>query len=183
MILLAVSPLFCLSSNESKGVKITPEFEALVKVAPLKPAKATAFLTPGVLRMISEARWIPRQAASDAHLVISTTILCPGPMKPCGTILPIPRRAGHPDEDGERAEKQPVRHVADKPGVACSSKPWLKPLPRLRPNREKMLWTLWSCGRSTTLPVLATASARQETPSQPIWSRRIVDRTDQRCRE
>ncbi len=32
------------------------ELEALVKVAPLKPAKATAFFTPGVLRMISEAR-------------------------------------------------------------------------------------------------------------------------------
>ena len=33
MILVAVSPLFNLSSNGLKGVKMTPEFEALVKVA------------------------------------------------------------------------------------------------------------------------------------------------------
>jgi hypothetical protein len=40
----------------SKAAKTTPALEALVKVAPLKPENATAFLTPGVFLMISEAR-------------------------------------------------------------------------------------------------------------------------------
>ena len=40
----------------SKRAKIAAALEALVKVAPEKPAKATASMTPGVSWMILEAR-------------------------------------------------------------------------------------------------------------------------------
>ena len=49
MIWSADWPAASRSSNESKAAKITPALLALVKVAPEKPAKATASLTPGVL--------------------------------------------------------------------------------------------------------------------------------------
>ena len=38
---------FTRSSNGFKVTKITPELGALVKVAPSKPAKVTAWATPG----------------------------------------------------------------------------------------------------------------------------------------
>jgi len=56
MIWLALWPSFNRFSNESKRAKTTPALEALVKVAPEKPAKATASVTPGVAAMILEAR-------------------------------------------------------------------------------------------------------------------------------
>jgi hypothetical protein len=49
------------SSKGSKPAKTTPALVALVKVAPEKPAKATALRTPGVSWMIREA--------SQHHLV------------------------------------------------------------------------------------------------------------------
>ena len=55
MIWSADWPAASLSSKESKAAKITPALLALVKVAPEKPAKATASLTPGVFWMISDA--------------------------------------------------------------------------------------------------------------------------------
>ena len=55
MIWPAVWPVSSRCSKLSNGAKITPALLALVKVAPEKPAKATALATPGVLRMISEA--------------------------------------------------------------------------------------------------------------------------------
>ena len=42
------SPASSRSSNGSNAAKMTPALLALVKVAPEKPAKATAFVTPGV---------------------------------------------------------------------------------------------------------------------------------------
>lgn len=65
MICVAFWPCSSRSSKLSKGVKITPEFEALVKVAPLKPAKATASLTPGTSRIIADARWTTASVRSS----------------------------------------------------------------------------------------------------------------------
>ena len=50
-------PAFSRSSKGPKRANTTAAFEAFVKVAPEKPAKATAFVTPGVLRMMSVAFW------------------------------------------------------------------------------------------------------------------------------
>ena len=50
MIFADVSPVSSRSSKLSNGAKMTPALVALVKVAPEKPAKATALATPGVLR-------------------------------------------------------------------------------------------------------------------------------------
>ena len=44
------------SANGFSGTKITPVLGALVKVAPSKPTNATAFCTPGV-PMISSDAW------------------------------------------------------------------------------------------------------------------------------
>ena len=65
MILPADSPALSRLSKSLNGAKITPALLALVKVAPEKPAKATASCTPGVLRMISEAFWITASVRSS----------------------------------------------------------------------------------------------------------------------
>ena len=44
------------SANGLSGTKITPAFGELVKVAPSKPTKATAFCTPGEPLISSDAR-------------------------------------------------------------------------------------------------------------------------------
>ena len=56
MTALAGRPALVRSSKGCSAAKIAAAFEALVKVAPEKPAKATAFFTPGVWSMISVAR-------------------------------------------------------------------------------------------------------------------------------
>ena len=53
--LVAESPLAARSSNGASGVKIAPALDALVKVAPSKPANGTAWITPGVPSAISVA--------------------------------------------------------------------------------------------------------------------------------
>ena len=48
----AVRPCFNLSSNGAMAEKMAPPLDALVKVAPSKPAKGTAWSMPSVSRMI-----------------------------------------------------------------------------------------------------------------------------------
>ena len=56
MTALAVCPFRTRSGNGENAVKTTAVLEALVNVAPEKPAKATALATPGVAFAISETR-------------------------------------------------------------------------------------------------------------------------------
>ena len=53
--LAAESPLAARSANGASGVKMAPPLDALVKVAPSKPANGTAWITPGVPSAISVA--------------------------------------------------------------------------------------------------------------------------------
>ena len=59
-----VSPAFTRSSNGFSVTNTTPEFGALVKVAPSKPAKATALATPGRDSRISDALRTTRSVRS-----------------------------------------------------------------------------------------------------------------------
>ena len=59
-----MSPAFTRSSNGFKVTKMTPELGALVKVAPSKPAKATALATPGRDSRMSDALRTTRSVRS-----------------------------------------------------------------------------------------------------------------------
>ena len=59
-----VSFAFTRSSNGLSVTKMTPEFGALVKVAPSKPAKVTALATPGRDSRISDALRTTRSVRS-----------------------------------------------------------------------------------------------------------------------
>jgi hypothetical protein len=57
------------TSNGSSGRNIAPEFGALVKVAPEKPAKFTAWTTPGTCKAVSTTcRLTASVRASEAPL-------------------------------------------------------------------------------------------------------------------
>ena len=62
--LLVVSPALTRSSNGLSVTKTTPELGAFVNVAPSKPAKATAFATPGRDSRISDALRTTRSVRS-----------------------------------------------------------------------------------------------------------------------
>ena len=64
---------FSRSLKSAKVVNSTPWFEALVKVAPEKPEKATAFVTPGTESAISEACLITASVRSSEALSGSCT--------------------------------------------------------------------------------------------------------------
>ena len=71
-----VWPVLARSSKGSRGEKIAPAFDALVKVAPSNPAKATACCTPGVARIASVARRITASVrASEAPGGSATTVM------------------------------------------------------------------------------------------------------------
>ena len=75
-----VSPLATRSSNGARPAKIAPALEALVKVAPSKPAKATSCSTPGTVLRISLAWRITLSVRSSE-----------APGGSCTTVMRYPR--------------------------------------------------------------------------------------------
>ena len=69
-------PVLARSSKGRRGEKMAPALDALVKVAPSKPAKATACCTPGVARIASVARRITASVrASEEPGGSATTVM------------------------------------------------------------------------------------------------------------